>query len=195
LNVLAPTLVSVQVLPTKTAGGEPATGTITLSSVTAAKTTIAVVSNSAVAKIVGTVVVPAGQSTGTFTVDTTPVAANVAVTVTATLTGISSSCTFTVKIPALAAVSFEPPTVNGGANASLIVTLASPAPTGGTTIAITYDANGTELVKDPTSLVVPAGGTGASTIVSTKAVTNLTAVTVNGNLNTTNIQAKLSVKP
>jgi phosphopantothenoylcysteine synthetase/decarboxylase len=83
-------------------GGNSSTGTVTLSAVAQAATTVTLASNNAAATVPASVVIPAGSSSRTFTVSTTQVQATTTAVVTASLNGTSRSATLTIN-PAAAA--------------------------------------------------------------------------------------------
>ena len=195
LNVLPPALSVFKFSPSKIVGGASGTGTITLNGVAAVNTTVTVTSSNGALTINGPVVVPAGSNTTTFTVNTTPVPANVSVTITASCGGTQASLTVTVKMPALTAATFSPTSVKGGSTSTLTVTLGSVAPAGGTAVTMTYPTNGSVLANPPSTITVPAGSTTASAVVQTSTVAVNTVVTANANLSTTNIKPTLTVTP
>jgi Subtilase family len=94
----SPTLYSVAVNPTSVQGGNPSTGTVTLSG--AAPSGGAVVglssSNAAAATVPASVTVPAGGTTATFTATTSAVSASTPVTVSASYGGATKTATLTV---------------------------------------------------------------------------------------------------
>jgi len=89
----------------------------------------------------------------------------------------------TIKPPYLSSVSFSPHTVTGGQSGKLIVTLASPAATGGAVISLTYPTNGALLVGAPSTVNIPAGGTTATVTFGTTAVASNSTVTVSATIN------------
>jgi len=98
LLVKAPVLNAISLTPNPVVGGSNATGTVTLSSAApVGGISIALTSDSSVAGVPVTVVVPQGATTGTFTITTTAVTSNTAVTVSAASNGLTKIKTFTVK--------------------------------------------------------------------------------------------------
>jgi hypothetical protein len=88
---------SLSLNPTTVTGGNSSTGTVTLTAVAPAATTIAIASNNAAATVPNSVVVPAGSSSRTFSVTTTQVQATTSAVITASLNGTSRSATLTIN--------------------------------------------------------------------------------------------------
>ena|GEM_PF-2461902 len=88
---------SVSLNPTTVTGGSSSTGTVTLTAVAPAATTVAIASNNAAATVPSSVVVPAGSSSRTFSVTTTQVQATTSAVITASLNGTSRSATLTIN--------------------------------------------------------------------------------------------------
>src|SRR5215211_2265758 len=83
--------------PTTVTAGNSSTGTVTLTAVAPAPTTVAITSNNAAAIVPSSVVVPAGSSSRSFTVGTTQVAATTSAVITASLNATSRSATLTIN--------------------------------------------------------------------------------------------------
>ena len=88
---------SLSLNPTTVTGGNSSTGTVTLTAVAPAATTVAIASNNAAATVPNSVVVPAGSSSRTFSVTTTQVQATTSAVITASLNGTSRSATLTIN--------------------------------------------------------------------------------------------------
>lgn len=95
-------LSSLGLSPTSVTGGNPSTGTVTLT--TAAPAGGAAValssSNTAAATVPASVTVPAGSTSATFTVSTSSVGANTPATISASYGGVSRTAILTVNAPA-----------------------------------------------------------------------------------------------
>jgi len=91
-------LSAVSVSPTSVAGGNKATGTVTLTSAAPSGGAVVTLSsaNPSVAAVPVSVTVAAGASSVTFTVTTSAVTANTSVVITATYSGVSRTSTLTV---------------------------------------------------------------------------------------------------
>jgi hypothetical protein len=90
---------SLSLNPTTVTGGNSSTGTVTLTAVAQASTTVAITSNNAAAIVPSSVVVPAGSSSRTFTIGTTQVPATTSAIITASLNNTSRSATLTINPP------------------------------------------------------------------------------------------------
>lgn len=100
LAVQPPGLVSLTLNPARLVGGNPATGTITLSDPAPAGGAVVTLSSSSpVAGVPGSVTVAAGATTATFSVTTQAVTSEVAATIGAAYAGASQSATLAVTPP------------------------------------------------------------------------------------------------
>jgi FG-GAP-like repeat len=88
---------SLSLNPTTVTGGNSSTGTVTLTAVAQASTTVAITSNAAAAIVPSSVIVPAGSSSRTFTIGTTQVPATTSAIITASLNNMSRSATLTIN--------------------------------------------------------------------------------------------------
>jgi len=186
LQVTAPAatiaLSSVGIAPASIASGATATGTVTLSGLAGVGGAVVTLSssNAAAATVAGSVTVPAGSQSATFAVVGKTVAANTAVTVTASYGGVTRTADVTVNKPttaAIASVSLNPSTVTGGSSSTGSVTLSAPAPSGGAVVTLSDNSSNSSV---PASVTVPAGATSATFSVGTSAVTSTTSATISG---------------
>jgi hypothetical protein len=90
---------SLSLNPTTVTGGNSSTGTVTLTAVAQAATTVALASNNVAATVPASVVVPAGSNSRSFTVTTTQVPAATTAVITASLNNTSRSVTLTINPP------------------------------------------------------------------------------------------------
>jgi FG-GAP-like repeat len=88
---------SLSLNPTTVTGGNSSTGTVTLTAVAQASTTVAITSNNAAAIVPNSVVVPAGSSSRSFSIGTTQVQTTTSAVITASLNGTSRSATLTIN--------------------------------------------------------------------------------------------------
>jgi YVTN family beta-propeller protein len=122
------------------------------------------------------VIVPAGDSTAIFSMNTTPVKSATEVVISATQDGDANSVVLTVLPHAVASLALEPARVFGGRTSLGTVTLSDPAPAGGTVVTLT--SADLSLVTVPASVQVQAGATTATFPVSTSAVTARVSVPI-----------------
>jgi FG-GAP-like repeat len=88
---------SLSLNPATVTGGSSSTGTVTLTAVAQASTTVAITSNNAAAIVPNSVVVPAGSSSRSFSIGTTQVQTTTSAVITASLNGTSRSATLTIN--------------------------------------------------------------------------------------------------
>jgi malectin (di-glucose binding ER protein) len=196
VNPAASAVTSVSLNPTNVVGGVTnSTGTVTLNG--GAPTNGAVVTlsstNGAAAAVPLSVTVLAGATTATFTVTTGAVTSSVTPTITAMLNTTSATATVTVNPLTVISLSIVPASVTGsGVNSTATVTLNSPAPLGGASVAL---LNGTPAAATvPVSVTVAGGATTATFIVTSKTVTVQTATLITATLNGS-ATATLTVNP
>jgi FG-GAP-like repeat len=100
---LAPSLgvASLSLNPTTVTGGNSSTGTVTLTAIAQAATTVAITRNNPAASVPASVTVPAGSQSRSFSNSTTQVPETTSAVITASLNGTSRSATLTIN-PAVA---------------------------------------------------------------------------------------------
>ena len=194
LTVQAPALQSLSVAPTSVAGGQPATGTVTLDApAPSGGLSVTLSSSSTKATLPTSVSVAANATSATFIVNTVPVATDTTATISGVLNGVTKTADLTITAPTLVSVSVDPTSVAGGIASTGTVTISSAAPAGGLAIALTSsDSHATV----PTSVSVNAGATTATFTVSTTALApgamNVDA-TITGTLNAVSKTATLTI--
>src|SRR5437773_2447454 len=165
----AAALSSIGASPNPVVGGNPSTGTVTLTS--AAPTGGALVSLSSASSAVtvpGNVSVSQGATSATFGITTSVVTTQTLATLSATYSGLTKTMTFTINpaaSAALATLSLNPTSVTGGTSATGTVTLTAPAPSGGVIVALS--STKPSLASVPASILVAAGTTSKSFTVTT----------------------------
>ncbi|HEY2968298.1 MAG TPA: hypothetical protein VGK75_08005 [Casimicrobiaceae bacterium] len=192
----AAALNSVSASPNPVVGGNPSTGTVTLTS--AAPTGGAVVSLSSASTAVsvpGSVSVSQGATSATFGITTSVVTTQTLTTLTASYSGVSKTMTFTVNPAAsatLATLSLNPTSVKGGTPATGTVTLTAPAPSGGAVVTLTSSMP--TLASVPQNIVVTAGTTSSTFNVTTAATKKNTLVTISASYAGATKTATITVK-
>lgn len=174
LAVKAPSaeLSSLALAPSSVQGGEPSTGTVTLTrSAPAGGAVVSLSSSDLAAAVPASVTVPAGSTTATFGVTTSVVASERQAVVTGTMGVISRTATLTITplppVPELASVSVAPDAVTGGIPSTGTVTLTANAPSGGAVVTL---ASSRVTATVPASVTVHAGQVSATFAVATTAV-------------------------
>ncbi len=184
---------SVSVSPTSVTGGQPATGTVTLTApAPAAGVTVALSSGNSSASVPATVVVNANAMSANFTVTTSAVGSTKTVVITAAYGGISKTATLTIKPPMLSSLALNPSTVYGGATSTGTVSLSGPAPTGG--IVVTLSSSNPTKASVPPSVTVVAGASFASFAIKTAAVASKTSATISASYGGVTKKAVLTIQ-
>lgn len=188
---------SVSITPSSVAPGGSATGTVTLAGpAPAGGATITFLStNTSVAPSPASIVIPEGQTSGTF-----PVTTNAAVSLTVpTAIGIWASdgavskfATLTVvPVVRLTGISITP--VQGGLPTSGFVTLNIPAQSGGA--AVTLTSSYPTAVTLPATVTVPQGATSAFFQVTTTAVKNVVNIPVSASYSGVTVTGTATLHP
>jgi len=195
---MAVALSSLGASPSVVQGGQPATGTVSLTAAApAGGATVTLSSNNAAASVPASVTVPAGQLNAAFTVTTSVVASSTAITLSASYQGATATAALTVSpsapAPALSALTLGAASVTGGSSVSGTVTLTAAAPSGGTVV--TLSSSNTAVATVPASATVAAGATSAGFTIATSSVTASVSVTVTASSGGVTRSAALTVNP
>jgi ribosomal protein L11 len=137
------------------------------------------------------VTVPEGQTTAPFTVTTVPVAAQVSVGISATVS-LTKTATLIIKQPVVSALSLSPSSLKGGANSTGTVTLTGIAPTGGIQVALSSDRLEATV---PATITVAAGQKSVQFTIKTTAVSALVYATVAAVTGTVSKSKVLTISP
>jgi hypothetical protein len=200
LRVLAPppppVLSGISVNPTSVVGGNPATGTVTLSGPQTTPTVVQLsIVPTAPATVPSSVTVPAGATSANFTISTSPVSEQFNLNIFAQLQGSPEQSALLLitpnSDPTLSSLSLNPTTVVGGNSSTGTVTLSAAAPSGGTVVSLV--SSDTSVATVPASVTVPAGATSANFTITTAAVTTDKIVTLTAITNNTGRTADLIV--
>lgn len=176
LSIEPPSLQSISLNPGTVTGGSPSTGTITLNGqAPTGGLGVMIASSQSAASVPTMVKIAAGKASGTFTVKTSAVGAQVSATISASLNGLSEKAALTILPPALKSFTVSPSTVSSGKSAKGTVTITAAAPAGGLVISISSNAGA---VDPPGSVAIPAGKTSATFSIATTKVSSKTSVTI-----------------
>jgi hypothetical protein len=204
LTVLAapppPVLSGVSVNPTSVVGGNPSTGTVTLSAARSGATvvTLSTPAPATVATMPSSVTVPAGATSASFTITTKPVSSTFNMNVFADLAGSPERQALLLINPGsaqtatLSALSLSPSSVVGGNASTGTVTLSAAAPGGGAAVSLSDNSSATTV---PASVTVAAGATSASFTIATTSVTASTSSTISAVFGGVTRTAVLTVNP
>jgi hypothetical protein len=177
------TISSLEFTPATISGGQPAQGTVTLGAASAPSgATVTLSSSAVVAAVPESVIVAAGATTATFTVNTTRVAEPVDVTIRAQL-GSATRETVLHVVPSgtLAAIEIEPSVFAGGENSRGTIRLTEAALDA---VDVTVSSShGAAIV--PRTVTVPKGADSATFTVTTQTVTSETPIILTATLGTT----------
>ena len=175
------TLASLSVSPSQVDGGTAAEGTATLSgSAPAGGTLVSLSSSSAAAAVPASITVPAGATSATFAVTTSPVSALTTVTILGSSGGANRDTTLRLlaaesnTVP-LATLESRHDDLVGGRNSSGTITLAEAAPSGGVIVRLTSDD---EALEVPAEVTIPAGGRSGTFEIRTEPVATARDVTI-----------------
>jgi FG-GAP-like repeat len=105
---------SLSLNPTTVTGGNSSTGTVTLTAVAQASTTVTIASNNPAAVVPASVIVPAGSQSTSFSISTTQVPATTSAVITASLNVTSRSATLTINPTGTDTVSITRAEYDGG---------------------------------------------------------------------------------
>jgi len=162
---------------------DPDGGTIALSS-----------SHPGVVSVPASVNIPAGGTSASFALTTTPVAADTLVTITATYGGVNKTDTITVQRPVLTALSLSKTSEVGGtpvlANS---VTIDAPAPAGG--LSVSLSSSNPAAATVPSSVLIAAGSLTGTFTISTLSVTSSQLATITATSGGVSHSANLTVNP
>ncbi len=165
-----PALSSLVLVPAGVIGGSSSTGTLTLTSPAGPSGLSVSLSsgNAVVATVAASVSVATGQTTTTFSVSTTAVAAQTAVTLSATVNGLTKTATLNVYPPDLSSFSISPSATSQGGAVTGTLGLDGPAPAGGITVAVTCSR--AQAASFAAMVTIPAGQSSATFPIATSTV-------------------------
>lgn len=178
LTINALTVSDLTFNPGSVVGGTSLTGTVTVNgSAPTGGLIVNLSSSNAAAGVPGSVVVPSGATTASFTVTTQPVAQLTSPVITAATGGSSLGESFNVEPPSILSITLNPTTVTGGSSATGTVTLNGPAPSTGFTIGLSSNQSA---VVVPATVTVSAAAKAAAFKVTTQPVSAQTVGTITG---------------
>jgi hypothetical protein len=203
LRVLKPAaaavLSGVSVNPSSVVGGNSSTGTVTLSAAQSGATFVALSTPApaSVATMPASVTVPAGATSATFSIATSPVTETFNMNIFADLAGSPERQALLLINPGaqtltLSSLSLSPSSVVGGASSTGTVTLSGAAPGGGAAVSLSDNSSATAV---PASVTVSAGATSANFTVTTTSVTASTSATISAAFGGVTKTAALTVNP
>ena len=182
--------------PSPVVGGNPASGTVTLSQPAPIGGALVTLSATGVASVPPNITVPVGATSAVFTLTTALPAVSTAANVSACFGGHCVTNTLFITAPPtavrVASLTVTPASVTSGTSASATVTLSAAAPAGGATVTLSSSSAAATV---PPSVTVPAGSSTATFTVTTQTVTTSTALTISASLGGVTVTASLAVTP
>ena len=176
-----PTVTALTVSKTSMTGGAPLSGVVTLDRVAPfGGVNVSLTTSATEVTAPATVAVPAGKTSATFAITTTPVDREISVVVTAEAPpGNQKVARFTVLAPVPKSLTLSSPSTVGGQTVRATVGLTGPAPSKGLTLQLTSSNTATASV--PSSISISAGKQNESFDVTTTRVSVETPVTISIN--------------
>ena len=175
----SPTLSSFTVNPNTVVGGRPSTGTVTLPDPAPPSGLVVTLASEvpSVASVPSTITIPAGGTSGSFTISTFSSSTTTRVGLSATHLDTTLFSVITVGPVALSTLSVSPASVVAGSSSTGTVTLNDAAPSGGAAVSLSASSSATTV---PASITVPPGATTATFAISTSPVTASTSSVISG---------------
>ncbi len=171
----------VTLQPSTAAGGTKFSGAVRMRYpvIRASAAAVTLTSSHASVTVPATITIPIGVTSAAFQIDTTAVATDTLVTITASNNGTAqSSLTLLAGASSLAQLNLAPGAVQGGQSMNATLVLGASAPVGGA--AVTVTSSDTRFATVPGVVVVPEGATSTTFTVMTFAVNADTNVTISG---------------
>lgn len=183
---------SLTLAPSTVTGGQSSVATLTLlqAAPTGGITVNLSTSNTSVATVPSTIQIPAGETVGTFTVNTVSVASDTTVDVIAGFGTATNQATLTVNAARPITLTLNPTSVSGGGSSTGRVTLSGAAPAGG--VVVTLSSNVAQATV-PATVTVAQNATQATFAVNTTAVTTTTVATISATANGDTVTADLTI--
>ncbi len=190
VRAVVPSVVTLSPNPV-TAGGK-VTGTVTLRDPAPTGGLIVTLSSDkSSATVPSSVLVPAGKTTGTFSVTTSVVSVDVQATIRATANAEFASAVLAIRVPAPQRIVFNPGEMTGGGKGTATVDLTVPAPTGGLSVKLTSSISSLVL---PATVSIPAGKSSIAVPISASVVSGDVVAKVTASANGIAVVANVAVK-
>jgi len=187
-------LTAFKITPATVPGSISTTGTVTISSTAPSGGVVVSLSNTnGAAQVPGSVIVPAGATSASFTISTTAVTTTQTGVVTASCGGVTRSVTLKVRPIGIKSVTVFPNPILGGYNTIGIVTLEAPAAPGD--ITATLASSNPSVASPDASVTIPAGEINGCFNINTSAVSSITYVTISATANGIKKSKTLKILP
>jgi len=187
------TLVSATLSPASVTGGTQSSLRVTVSRPAPAPglpVALSVAGDSA--SLPPSVTIPAGATTASVVVATSPVPSDTTAVLRARLGGTSVRADLAVNTAKIVSVTFTPSAVKGGSSVTATLSLSGKAPSGGLEFGV---RSGSALATVPSAVVVPGGASSVSFPVTTVATVRQSTVTITATRNREVRSGVLTVRP
>lgn len=193
LPIKPPVALTVTLSPTSVFGGFSSKGTVKLTGpAPIGGTLVTLTSSRAEATTPASITIAAGQVSGTFTVTTVVVYADVPTTISATAGGVTKPANFKVKADTVKSLSLTSYVLTGGASTAARVYLTAAAGPGGAVVTLSSD---NAVATLPASVTVPEGQTSAGFTVQTTPVGAQVLATVKAAIGVSYKTKMLTINP
>ena len=187
---------SIAVSPTSLLGGNAGQGKVTISGpAPVGGMPVTLGSSSSYVTPMGPVIIPAGATSATFAIQTTPVPATTPVAISARLGSSMLQTTLTALPPTTTAIAMtyiDPISVQGGSPSAGKVLLNRVSPAGGTLVTL---SSASVNARVPASITVPAGAMTATFPITTQPVTVTDDAMITISVGASSMQAGILVSP
>jgi hypothetical protein len=191
--VSAATLSRIEVSQSSVLGGTTLQGFVTLASeAPPGGTFVTLSSNNDAVTLPATITVAPGTTRAEFVVSTRAVSSDQEVTLTGSAGGETRTAPLRVNAIGLSGLTLSRPEIGGGLRTALAVQLGTPAAQGGTTVTLNSSDSA---VSVPANVTVPAGQTGVTADITTRAVPSAQSVTITARTGSQSRTAVLRVLP
>ena len=193
ITVTGDSLKSIALNPSTIGGGQSTTATVTLNNPAPVGGWLVTLKSAvtAYATLPASITIPAGATTGTFTVSSAQRAATVSFGIYANDVASQVNAVLTVNGDSIASLTLSPTSIGGTDSSTGTITLKAAAPAGGWLVSL--KAGVPADVTMPASITVPAGSTTATFTITGKQVANTVTMSIIANDIATNVTASLTV--
>ena len=193
LTVTGDSLKSLTLTPSTIGGDQTSTGTVTLNSPAPAGGWVVTLKAgvASYASMPSSITIPAGSSTGTFTISSSQRASTVTFGIYANDVGSQVSALLTVTGDSILSFTLNPTTVGGNQTSTGTVTLKAAAPAGGWLVTLKCGVPAD--LSFPSSITIPEGQTVGTFTITPKQLASTIAIGIYANDVATNLSATLTV--
>jgi hypothetical protein len=192
IGVLQSPLASLKLSSNSASGGSTIKGTVTLNQVAPAGGQIVLLASTSTATVLpGSVYIPKGATTATFTIATAPISQQQSVDISSELGGFSMTSHLELLAPTIVSVTLTPSSVQGGKTALCTVKISAWAPTGGISLPLSSNSSAAAV---PANVVIAQGTSSATFTVTTVTVKIPIKATITAGVGTGSKSAVLAIQ-